>query len=153
MMRLSLTLVSIGIAAAVVAQSGHAHHCWARLLAPITAHSPKPLFVALLEVDPTIDISYQNEELRISSPERWTRQSLRAAVEPLGYQVMAFAAAGSALEFQQWIPHETWPRYVDTGDPANDQARLDADRAAWINANPEAYQAMVDQLNALGDEQ
>jgi len=147
---LTILLIATGTARA---QSGYPDQFWARLHAPETTHSPKPMFAALLELDPAMDITYADEELRIASARLWTSAEVCAAVEPLGYQVMAFGRAGNVLERQGWAPPAGWPRYIDTGDAASDRARLDADRAAWIAANPEAHQDMLSHLITLGHEQ
>lgn len=135
------------------AQGDLTEHFWARLVNPVTTHSSKPMFAALLRLDPSMDITYEDEELRITSARAWTGAEVRTAVEPLGYQVMAFGPAGNTLEQQGWTPPAGWPRYIDTGDAAADHARLEADRNAWIAANPAIHQDMLTHINTLGREE
>jgi hypothetical protein len=107
----------------------------------------------VLELDRSATMIVQDDRMRVVSPAGLDAQVVIAGMQAAG--LGTFSRTGAVAR-----KHNPFPQRVDTGDPAADDARYEADKQAWITANTDAYRALTgdgplpgkDQPYSPGDE-
>ena len=69
--------------------------------------------------------------------------ALRNTLEPVGVGVSLSTTAAPDGTEQRSTMASSFPTYIDTGVPVADQADYEARKQAWISANPQAYQELL----------
>lgn len=117
---------------------------------PVSAdQSPKPLFAAINGLLPESMFSLDDEKrsLWLDTHRAVGLGELQAATGNTGFTVLALeryhrlTGERLSLEGEGTAPQ---PVFLDTGNEAADHARYDAAKAAWIEADPAAYQRLND---------
>lgn len=119
---------------------------------PMTpVQSPKPLFAAIDALVPGSMFSLDPEKkvLRLDSQRELTLAELQNAASSTGFMVLSLErydrTTGERL-VQEGAGNTAFPMFIDTGNERADHARYDAAKAAWISANPDAYDRMKSDL-------
>ena len=69
--------------------------------------------------------------------------ALRNVLEPVGVGVSLSTTTAPDGTEQRSTTANSFPTYIDTGVPLADQADHNTRKQAWINANPQAYQELL----------
>jgi hypothetical protein len=120
--------------------------------------SPKPLFAAVHELAPGSEFSLDagKQLLRLSSTRELSEEELTTAIKRSGFEVVLLRMPGQAVPGStKDDPWEDFPVFIDTGDPEVDHATYATAKAAWVQANLDAYLKVVPRRHPLpqGDDE
>ncbi len=106
--------------------------------ADIDGHGQKMAYVAILALDPDAGLSFDGSRLKVRTKAALSDQDLLTALNSTNTGVYQLGP----LPVRMGVGG-TMPVRMDTGDPAGDDARYAAAKAAWIVAHPDAYEQMI----------
>lgn len=104
----------------------------------------KSIFSALVPLDPEVKFSFDGASMKVRVAENIDLVTLEQALGSTG-----------AGPFQRVFPTGTvatkdaldsFPAYIDTGNPQQDEADLAARKEAWAQAYPEAHAAYLERV-------
>lgn len=135
-------LLSMGVFNSAHAQ-GTAAPVYEMLVGPGSMDpATKPVLSTLLNSFPGSQIEFLKEpaHLLITPPDALNAGQVGAALEVAGMRLVLLRDTTTEPAA---ILAEAFPVYPNTGDPDVDAATYDAEKARWIDHNPEAYERFI----------
>ena len=102
----------------------------------------KQAIEVLKSLDPGAVVSNHQNRLKVLLSLNVTVEAALLALNSTGVQYSVGTGAHAYAEDLQA------PTLLDTGDPTGDASRYQLAKRSWIDQHPEAYQAILDPLNA-----
>lgn len=118
-----------------------------RFASPITLTQEKHIHEGIQgqEAGAQVWVDRPNSEVKVRAHVVLDREALEGTWTAQGMHIIYIGAivVGEVVErtHRQVLP-EDFPIFIDTGDPAGDNAAYDAAKAAWIAAHPGEYEYM-----------
>lgn len=117
-----------------------------RFAGPVDHFQEKRVFEVLAAHEPGLGVwlDVPNQQVKVRTHLVIHREALQADWADDGLQISYFGLLSPLLRMEQagLSADDRFPQYIDTGDPAADDAAYQAAKAAWIAAHPEAYQQL-----------
>jgi hypothetical protein len=104
----------------------------------------KIVHAALNDQDPMalVSIDTPTQQVKIRTIVFLDRPALEAAFGPYGVTIISLVPIAAPLFSQRVSAADAipgFPVFVETGDPVNDEAIYQSNKAAWIEAHPDLY--------------
>jgi hypothetical protein len=113
------------------------------------AAQQKSIYSALVPMDPEVRFSFDGASVKVRIAQNVDLVALLNALDASGAGPFQRVLPPGTVAAKETL--ESFPAYIDTGNPLQDEADLAARKAAWALAHPEAHAVYLERVREALD--